>query len=79
MPRFAGVNHHPEIIDREHIMHVLEEKRDRGEVSEQWYAERVTTMRDLFRGEEERQSRLTSRYTLLEPVRHHLARAIRER
>lgn len=79
MPRFIGVNHHPEIIDREHIMLVLEEKRDRGEVSEQWYAERAVTMRDLFQGEEERQSRLTSHYTLLEPVRHHLARAIRER
>jgi hypothetical protein len=79
MPRFMGVNHHPEIIDRDHIMQVLEEKREHGEVSDQWYAERASTMRDLFQGEEERQSRLTSHYTLLEPVRHHLARAIRER
>jgi hypothetical protein len=79
MPRFIGVNHHPEIIDRDHIMQVLDEKRERGEVSERWYTERVTTMRDLFQGEQERQSRLTSHYTLLEPVRHHLARAIRER
>jgi hypothetical protein len=79
MPRFFGLNHHPEIIDRDHIMQVLDEKRERGEVSEQWYAERATTMRDLFRGEEERQSRLTSHYTLVEPLRHHLARVIRER
>lgn len=76
MPRFMGVNHHPEIIDREHIMQVLDEKRARGEVSEQWYEERASTVRDLFRGEEERQSRLTSHYTLLEPLRYHLARLV---
>jgi hypothetical protein len=79
MPRFLGVNHHPEIIDRDHIMQVLDEKRLHGEVSEQWYTERATTMRDLFRGENERMSRLTSHYTLIEPVRHHLERIVRER
>lgn len=79
MPRFIGVNHHPEIIDRDHIMQVLDEKRAHGEVTDQWYDERATTMRDLFRGEQERQSRLTSRYTLIEPLRHHLERLIRER
>jgi hypothetical protein len=79
MPRFLGVNHHPEIIDREHIMQVLDEKREHGEVSDQWYQERTTTMRDLFTGERERQSRITSRYTLLEPLRFHLERLIRER
>jgi hypothetical protein len=79
MPRFLGVNHHPEIIDRNHIMQVLDEKRAHGEVSDQWYDERAITMRDLFRGENERQSRLTSRYTLIEPLRFHLERVIRER
>lgn len=79
MPRFLGVNHHPEIVDRDHIMQVLDEKRARGEVSEQWYTERAITMRDLFRDENERQSRLTSRYTLLEPLRFQLGRLIRER
>lgn len=79
MPRFIGVNHHPEIIDRDHIMQVLDEKRAHGEVSDQWYDERATTMRDLFRGEQERQSRLTSRYTLIEPLRYHLERVIHER
>ena len=79
MPRFLGVNHHPEIVDREHIMQVLDEKRFRGEVTKKWYDERATTMRDLFRDENERQSRLTSRYTLLEPLRFHLARLIRAR
>jgi hypothetical protein len=79
MPRFLGVNHHPEIIDRDHIMQVLDEKRAHGEVSDQWYSERAVTMRDLFRGENERQSRLTSHYSLLGPLRFHLERLIRER
>jgi hypothetical protein len=79
MPRILGVNHHPEIIDRDRIMVVLEEKRAHSEVSEMWYRERVTTMRDLFRGEAERQSRLTSEYTFAGPLRFHLHRLIEER
>jgi hypothetical protein len=79
MPRFIGVNHHPEIIDRDHILKVLDAKRAHGEVSDQWYDERAVTLRELFQGEQERQSRLTSRYTLVGPLRHHLARVIRER
>lgn len=79
MPRFLGVNHHPEIIDRDHIMQVLDEKRAHGEVNDQWYEERAVTMRDLFQGERERQSRLTSEFTLLAPLRFHLERVIRDR
>jgi hypothetical protein len=79
MPRILGVNHHPEIIDREHIMRVLDEKRALGEVSERWYRERAVTMRDLFQGEQERQSRLTSEFTLLAPLRYHLRRLVEER
>ncbi|HEV7570258.1 MAG TPA: hypothetical protein VGQ21_02070 [Thermoanaerobaculia bacterium] len=78
IPRILGVNHHPEIIDREHIMTVLEEKRAHGEVSESWYRERVETMRDLF-AHLERESRLTSEYSLLGPLRHHLGALIAER
>jgi anthranilate/para-aminobenzoate synthase component II len=78
MPRVFGVNHHPEIVDREHIMTVLEEKRAHGEVSESWYGERVVTLRDLF-SRFERDSRLTSEYTLLGPLRFHLGRLIEER
>jgi hypothetical protein len=79
MPRFLGMNHHPEIVDREHIMRVLDEKHARGEVSDQWYEERATTMRDVFRGEKERQSRLTSHFTLFAPLRFHLERVLQER
>jgi hypothetical protein len=71
MPRFLAFNHHPEIVDREHVLKVLDEKRARGEVDQQWYDERVNTMMELF-GEKERLSRLTSYYTLLEPLRFHL-------
>jgi hypothetical protein len=59
-------------------MTVLEEKRAHGEVSEPWYRERVETMRDLFT-HLERESRLTSEYSLLGPIRHHLGALIAER
>lgn len=76
MPRFLAFNHHPEMMDREHALQVLEEKRARNEApDEKWYEERHSTIVELF-GEQERQSRLTSRYTLVEPLRFHLARAI---
>ncbi len=79
MPRVFGANFHPEIVDREHIMTVLERKRNHGEVTHEWYAERASTMLELFTGEQERQSRLTSEYTLLAPLRHHVGRLVAER
>jgi hypothetical protein len=79
MPRVFGVNHHPEIVDREHLLNVLKEKRDRGEVTQQWYEERSHTLETEMRGEAERQSRLTSEYTFLGVLRHHLQRLLAER
>ena len=76
MPRLFGANHHPEIIDREHIMAVLDEKRAHGQVTEEWYQERADTLTNLFQGEREVQSRLTSEYTLLGLLRHHLKRLV---
>jgi hypothetical protein len=76
MPRVFGVNHHPEIIDRDHLLGVLEEKRALGEVSDEWYRERTHTLENEMVGDMERQSRVTSRYTLLEPLRFHLERLI---
>ena len=75
MPRFLAFNHHPEIVDREHVLKVLNEKRDRGEVDQKWYDERVSTMMELF-GEKERLSRLTSQYTLFEPLRFQVRQAL---
>jgi hypothetical protein len=79
MPRVLGVNHHPEIIDREHVIAVLDEKRAHGDVKDDWYHERASTLMNLFRGENERQSRITSYFTLLAPLKHHLEDLIGER
>ena len=80
MPRFLGMNHHPEIIDREHFRQVLDEKLAHHEVDQKWCDEREATIRELFHDpEKERHSRLTSHYTLFEPFRHQLGRIIRER
>lgn len=79
VPRVLGANHHPEIVDREHILQVLEEKRSRGEVDDVWFRERADTLSAMFQGDTEQQSRLTSRFTLLGPLRHHLGRLVRER
>jgi hypothetical protein len=79
MPRFFGVNHHPEIIDREHCTLVLEEKFASGEVTRSWYEERIVTLRDDFAGERERQSQLTSWFTLIGPLRYHVTRMIHQR
>jgi hypothetical protein len=79
MPRVLGVNHHPEIVDREHVLAVLEEKRVHHEVTERWYRERADTMRETFNGESERQSRLTSEFTLIGPLRHHIGKLVGDR
>jgi hypothetical protein len=41
MPRIFAVNHHPEILDRFRQVMILNQKRDRSEVSEAWYRERL--------------------------------------
>ena len=80
MPRILGMNHHPEIIDRAHLRRVLDEKLERGEVTEQWYRERDDVFRTLVAdGERERAMRLTSRYTWIEPLDFHLQRIVRDR
>ena len=79
VPRILASNHHPEIVDRDHIMQVLDEKKTHGEVDDRWYREREYTLTHLMHGETERQSRLTSHYTLLGPIRHHVGRLVRER
>ena len=41
MPRVFAVNHHPEIVDRFRQVMILNQKRDRGEVTDEWYRERL--------------------------------------
>lgn len=80
MPRILAVNHHPEIVNRTRVLMVLWQKRARGEVSHQWYEERARAMTQTLQDEDsDRRLDLTSRYTLVEPLRFHLYRQIRLR
>jgi hypothetical protein len=79
MPRVFAVNHHPEIVDHEHIVTVLAEKYARGEVTRQWYDERANTLGSEMAGDGERQSRLTSQYTLLGLLEQSLRRLLDQR
>jgi len=79
MPRILGVNHHPEIIDRDHVLQVIEEKWLHGEVTRKWYEERLHTLENEMIGDNVRRSRLTSEYTLLGVLRHHLAALVTAR
>jgi hypothetical protein len=80
MPRVFGVNHHPEIVDRARQRLILNQKRARGEVTEQWYAERAEILTRNYPDENSDQRlHVTSDYTLLGPLRFHLLRAVRLR
>ena len=76
MPRMFAVNHHPEIVDRFRQVMILDQKRDRGEVSEAWYRERLEILTRPFPEEDvDQRLHLTSDFTLLGPLRFHLFRA----
>lgn len=77
MPRVLGVNHHPEVVGRNYLRGVLEGKWERGEVSREWYEERVNTL--AKHSEYDREIRATSIFTFLAPVEFHLQRLVRER
>jgi len=80
MPRVFAVNHHPEILDRFRQMMILNQKRERGEVSEAWCRERLEILTRQFPEEDvDQRLHLTSDYTLLGPLRFHLFRALRRR
>ena len=80
MPRIFAVNHHPEIVDRFRQMMILGQKLDRGEVSNEWYQERVEVLTRNYPDENSDQRlHVTSDYTLLGPLRFHLNRAVRMR
>jgi hypothetical protein len=80
MPRVFGVNHHPEIVDRERQRMILEQKRERGEVTPTFYSERLEALTRNYPDENSDQRlHLTSDYTLLAPLRFHVQRALRTR
>jgi hypothetical protein len=80
MPRVFAVNHHPEIVDRFRQVMILNQKRDRGEVGEAWYRERLEILTRSVPDEDvDQRLHLTSDFTLLGPLRFHLFRAARRR
>lgn len=80
VPRVFAVNHHPEIVDRFRQLMILNQKRERGDVSEAWYRERLEILtRSLPDADLDQQLHLTSDFTLLGPLRFHLFRALRRR
>jgi hypothetical protein len=80
MPRVFAVNHHPEIVDRSRQMLILQEKRERGEVSEEWAADRARVMSETYPDDvADHRLQLTSDYTLMGPFRYHLYRQVRRR
>jgi hypothetical protein len=77
MPRVFAVNHHPEIGDRPQQLVILQQKVERGDVTPEWYAERVKALTDPVPDETgDRLLNLTSSYTFIEPLRFHLARVV---
>ncbi len=80
MPRMFAVNHHPEIVDRFRQVMILNQKRDRGEVTDEWYRERLDILTRAFPEEDvDQRLHLTSDFTLLGPLRFHLFRQVRQR
>jgi len=80
MPRVFGANHHPEVVDRARQMRVLDEKRARGEVTEEWAEDRRRVLLQTYADDaDDLRLRLTSDYTLLQPLRFHLYRQVRRR
>ena len=80
VPRVFAVNHHPEIVDLDRQMLVLQRKYDRGEVTPEWFEERRTVLMATHRDPaRDRRLHLTSDYTLLGPLRFHLYRQLRLR
>jgi hypothetical protein len=80
VPRVFAVNHHPEIVDRQRQRMILDQKRARGEVTEEWYRERLEILTRGFPQEDvDQRLHLTSDFTLLGPLRFHLFRQVRKR
>jgi hypothetical protein len=80
IPRILGVNHHPEIVNRERQIVLLEKKRARGGVDEQWVAERLAALTQPIDDDaNDLHLHLTSSYTLMAPLRFALYREVRRR
>lgn len=77
IPGMFAVNHHPEIMDRSRQLSLLHQKRSNNHVTEEWFAERLKVLTTQYSGEDsDRMVSLTSWYTLVAPIRYHLARIL---
>jgi hypothetical protein len=80
MPRVFAVNHHPEIVDRSRQMLILKQKRERGEVDQDWFEDRARVLTETYSDDAgDQRLHLTSDFTLMGPVRYHLYRQVRKR
>jgi hypothetical protein len=79
MPRVFGVNHHPEIVDRSRQRMILEQKLERGEVSEEWYLDRKGLLNQYPDNSTDQRLHLTSDFTLIAPLRFYLYRELKQR
>ena len=79
MPRVFGVNHHPEIVDRSRQRMILEQKRDRGEITEEWYRDRLGVLDQYPDDSMDQRLHLTSDFTLIGPLRYYLYRELGRR
>jgi hypothetical protein len=79
MPRFFAVNSHPEIFDAGMQQRLVNERLVTGAVTPEWTAERRRVIANLRNPAVEWKIRLTSRITLLDPLRFYLYRLVRLR
>ncbi len=80
MPRIFAVNHHPEIIDRSRQLLILQQMKERGEVTQSWYEERLDLLTGTYPDEDiERSLAVTSDYTIVGPLRYYIFRELRKR
>jgi hypothetical protein len=80
IPRILGVNHHPEIVDLSRQMMILKQKRERGEVTAEWFLDRARALTETYPDDStDRRLQLTSDYSLLGPLRFFVHRQVRRR
>ena len=79
MPRFFAANHHPEVYDAALQSRLVSERVAEGPVSHDWLEDRARIIDSLTDPVISRQIRLTSRMTLVDPLRFHIFRQVRRR
>ena len=79
MPRFFAANHHPEVYDAALQRRLVKELVAEGPVTRDWLEERARIINNLVDPVISRRVRLTSRMTLVDPLRFHIFRQVRRR